>query len=607
MSVSTNMGEFGWTEFDDEVMHEIGDSIDGVSDPGATIMWFGDHEGARLDELTEPYRRELEHKSPLSATIWFGKYKGHELRILYTRPRRWDWLIKNCGKWRRALLDMVRRYKIWREIHDPDWRMRRRQPRQSTQGRIVINKVGRSLGPWDEKSLSDADEDYDSDDGFVVADSETDTDADQDQDQSSTEDSVFEQMSDGEESEVLDDGDYDVVQQSSMVVGFMPSDDEATPQKNSEDIGRQTINLMNGSDDGSDSDLPTLETTFRTPRKRRLVRRQAVDSDADTPTRRSNTWGSDNEDDVSSTPTQTHVVITSGSEGDATSGREDGDEDDEDEDEVHFSQARNPFFDYEAKGGREGRTGQRSPKKARAGKKRPGDSDDDTASSSPARPTPRLRSRTIPALPYDASSGDEVISSPTRRTRSPIKSRQSPTRVARGEATPTKPRRRLVRGSPSKNRVSPTKESSTKKPISLVTSDEDKKPEVIDLLTSGDDEPVRSALESRHSKISSSQRKVPTPDPYDLPVYLEGLQHAAASAGHTADLMSLDSDDKPITPRPSPQKQVSWSQGHIMSEEGDSGDEPIRPPPSRRRSQRGAYIDSDDEPITPRRPRNAGR
>lgn len=553
-------------------------------------------------------------RSPLSATIWFGKYKGHELRILYTRPRRWDWLIKNCGKWRRALLDMVRRYKIWREIHGPDWLMRRRQPRQSTQGIIVINKVGRSLGPWDEKPLSDVDEDYDSDDGFVVADTETDTDADQDQDQSSTEDSVFEQMSDGGESEVLDDGDYDVVQQSSMVVGTMTSDDEATPQKDSEkDMRRQAINLMNGSDDGSDSDLPTLETTFRTPKKRRLVRRRAIDSDADTPTRRSNTRGSDDEDDVSGTPTQNHVVITSGSEGDATSDREDGDEDEddddeeEDEDDVHFSQARNPFFDYEAKGGREGRTGQRSPKKAKTGKRRSEESDDDTASSSPARPTPRLRSRTIPALPYDTSSGDEIIYSPTRRTRSPIKSRQSPVRVDRGEATPTKPRRRLVRGSPSKYRASPTKESSAEEPISLVTSDEeDKKPEIIDLLTSGDDEPVRSALESRYSKISSSPRKAPTPDPYDLPVYLEGLQHTTASSGHTADPMSLDSDDKPITPRPSPRKEVSWSQGHIMSEEIDSGDEPIRPPPSRRRSQQAAYIDSDDEPITPRRPRKAG-
>lgn len=164
-----------------------------------------------------------------------------------------------------------------------------------------------------------------------------------------------------------------------------------------------------------------------------------------------------------------------------------------------------------------------------------------------------------------------------------------------------------MRGSPSKYRASPTKESSAEEPISLVTSDEeDKKPEVIDLLTSGDDEPVQSALESRHSKISSSQQKVPTPDPYDLPVYLEGLQHTNASAGRAADPMSLDSDDKPITPRPSPRKQVSWSQGHIMSEEIDSGDEPIRPPPSRRRSQRAAYIDSDDEPITPRRPRKAG-
>lgn len=55
--------EFGWTARDDVAMHKIGDSLEADMNPGATVMWFGEHEGARINELTEEYRRHLEHRS----------------------------------------------------------------------------------------------------------------------------------------------------------------------------------------------------------------------------------------------------------------------------------------------------------------------------------------------------------------------------------------------------------------------------------------------------------------------------------------------------------------------------------------------------------------
>ncbi|KAI0133034.1 hypothetical protein F4776DRAFT_137323 [Hypoxylon sp. NC0597] len=157
-------------------------------EPGATIMWFGKFEGTRLDQLTDNYRwtmyrfslennsqnwvrfRELhdeymnwldERRSPLSTIVWFGKYKGHELRVLYTRPRRWSWLIRNCTHWAPALKSIAERYRAYKQKHP-------RKPPISRGRPIIANPTGESLGPMDDRLASDNDESYDSDDGFVA-------------------------------------------------------------------------------------------------------------------------------------------------------------------------------------------------------------------------------------------------------------------------------------------------------------------------------------------------------------------------------------------------------------------------------------------------------
>ncbi|KAI0840095.1 hypothetical protein F5Y06DRAFT_248068 [Hypoxylon sp. FL0890] len=170
--------------YEDEPQEDEGD----FQEPGATIMWFGKFQGTRLDQLTDHYRwtmyrfalennsdnwvlfRQLhdeymswldERRSPLSTTVWFGKYKGHEMRVLYTRPRRWRWLIKNCGHWAPALRNIEARFRVYRRKHP------RRRP-VSRAPAMVVNPTGESLGLRDDRVASDNDESYDSDDGFVV-------------------------------------------------------------------------------------------------------------------------------------------------------------------------------------------------------------------------------------------------------------------------------------------------------------------------------------------------------------------------------------------------------------------------------------------------------
>ncbi|KAI1415157.1 hypothetical protein F5Y13DRAFT_156753 [Hypoxylon sp. FL1857] len=106
-------------------------------------------------------RRLDERKSPLSTTVWFGKYKGHELRVLYTRPERWRWLLRNCRHWAPALRNIEERYRAYRRKHP------RRVP-ASRAPAMIVNPTGERLGPHDDRPASDNDESYDSDDGFVV-------------------------------------------------------------------------------------------------------------------------------------------------------------------------------------------------------------------------------------------------------------------------------------------------------------------------------------------------------------------------------------------------------------------------------------------------------
>lgn len=107
----------------------------------------------------------------MSTKVWFGKFKDHEVRVLYDAPRRWRWLINNCWKWREDLLDIHRRYKIWRSKRPPKHYHAPRAPRE------VVNPMGEKLGLRDDGVASDADESYDSDDGFIVPDDYESTDA----------------------------------------------------------------------------------------------------------------------------------------------------------------------------------------------------------------------------------------------------------------------------------------------------------------------------------------------------------------------------------------------------------------------------------------------
>ena len=52
----------------DEVSDVARDNSKRDVEPGATIMWFGDHEGTRLDKLEEWYRRYLLYYSKVDPT-----------------------------------------------------------------------------------------------------------------------------------------------------------------------------------------------------------------------------------------------------------------------------------------------------------------------------------------------------------------------------------------------------------------------------------------------------------------------------------------------------------------------------------------------------------
>lgn len=99
----------------------------------------------------------------MSTVVWFGKYKGHELRCLYAgRQRRWGWLLQNCDKWRSDLEEIERRYHVWRANHP-----RANTTRVREQG-VILNPKGEKLGLADDGVASDNNDSYDSDGGWVV-------------------------------------------------------------------------------------------------------------------------------------------------------------------------------------------------------------------------------------------------------------------------------------------------------------------------------------------------------------------------------------------------------------------------------------------------------
>lgn len=224
-----------------------------------------------------------ERRSPMSAIIWFGKYKGHELRVLHRAARRWRWLLKNCGKWRSDLKDIARRYAIWKRKQPPRKYSRRRAPYE------IVNRRGECLGPRDDRVASDVSDTYDSDDGFVVPDDDelSDEEASDDGDLGYDSDALREDIDYDDNSFVgldhlFDDLADEGSSRSRRTQLLSPARESHGPsgQDSDDDIsfqckGKVTREFYTCSSSDSDSSLPSLDELLRrhaasiarTPRK----------------------------------------------------------------------------------------------------------------------------------------------------------------------------------------------------------------------------------------------------------------------------------------------------------------------------------------------------
>ncbi|CAG8949791.1 hypothetical protein HYFRA_00004114 [Hymenoscyphus fraxineus] len=160
--------------------------------PGATMMWYGKFKDIkRIDELEDSYCRGLlkgfqrnpqnpnslrferlyakyisTARSPMSYKIWFGEYRGHEMRKIYG-SKRWEYLLRSDSDIKKMLLWIEDRWFEWKEAH-PERRVGTERAQH-----VIMNPVGEKLGPWTDRDF-EQDEDYDSDDGFVVKDDDPD-------------------------------------------------------------------------------------------------------------------------------------------------------------------------------------------------------------------------------------------------------------------------------------------------------------------------------------------------------------------------------------------------------------------------------------------------
>ena len=119
----------------------------------------------------------------MSTIIWFGKFKGHEMRVAHRGPGRWRWLLNNCDKWGDDLLDIERRYRLWQERHP-------KKKHGSRAAANIVHPMGAKLGLRDDELPSDYADDYSSDDGFVVKSSDEDEEEEEDQQEPSDEDDL---------------------------------------------------------------------------------------------------------------------------------------------------------------------------------------------------------------------------------------------------------------------------------------------------------------------------------------------------------------------------------------------------------------------------------
>jgi hypothetical protein len=111
--------------------------------------------------LNSIHRRAI---SPGSILLWFGEYKGHEIRKVYNPSakgggRRWAWYLKNTV-WAPLLRQIEQDYLEWLDMH-------RREPGSHRAAPVILNPVGEALGPWDDGVASE-DESSDDMDSFIA-------------------------------------------------------------------------------------------------------------------------------------------------------------------------------------------------------------------------------------------------------------------------------------------------------------------------------------------------------------------------------------------------------------------------------------------------------
>ncbi|KAI1263989.1 hypothetical protein F5Y18DRAFT_437196 [Xylariaceae sp. FL1019] len=143
------------------------------ADPGSKILWFGKHQGLRLDEvpvdycwymITESrrqdnpswnatefakwYARFLQVVNPMESEWWLsGEHKGKSLGDVYFRHRlRWIWCLENIPR-ASCLQDMEEQWKKWKVANIPT---------RSTKSLEEVRSMGHvrwAKLPWEERQL----------------------------------------------------------------------------------------------------------------------------------------------------------------------------------------------------------------------------------------------------------------------------------------------------------------------------------------------------------------------------------------------------------------------------------------------------------------------
>ncbi|KUJ08036.1 uncharacterized protein LY89DRAFT_725369 [Mollisia scopiformis] len=180
--------EQGTLDVDAEIARkkqEVEDAIEeyGFSreDPGATLIWFGkEYMNERFETTDDDFRRFIlkrfeeepwhytfkkfaalnkvynahiqqqipKGRSPLSTIIHWGKWKGHEFRVIYQSTYRWNWYMSHCPKYKPLLLEMLQQYRLWKAS----------RPKRKLKEKRIVGLHSNPVG------------EYESDGGFVVMD-----------------------------------------------------------------------------------------------------------------------------------------------------------------------------------------------------------------------------------------------------------------------------------------------------------------------------------------------------------------------------------------------------------------------------------------------------